>query len=181
MMRKKLSTLAILGCIGALTASRSNADAVISGSGTWGATAPVTAESAPGDTLSFTFDLPNPIATNPTFQATDFSYLLNGSLVPVSLEAVVFYPVTEAGLFDLVLSDGDIVGAYGADIGSSLTISSGTFAAEFAMNNAPAEGSGTVDVTPEPSSLIPVALALIWMVRRALCAEACPTSFWRRR
>jgi hypothetical protein len=72
-----------------------------SGSGTWGDSAPSTPYSAPDESWSFSFDLPNPIASNPTFQATDFVYDLNGSPVSTPLSSVKFFPVANAGLFDL--------------------------------------------------------------------------------
>jgi hypothetical protein len=88
-----------------------------SGSGTWGDSAPSTPYSAPDESWSFSFDLPNPIASNPTFQATDFVYDLNGSPVSTPLSSVKFFPVANAGLFDLNFSDGGVVSFYGADVG----------------------------------------------------------------
>jgi hypothetical protein len=125
-----------------------------SGSGTWGDSAPSTPYSAPDESWSFSFDLPNPIASNPTFQATDFVYDLNGSPVSTPLSSVKFFPVANAGLFDLNFSDGGVVSFYGADVGSSLTLIPGTYPATSGLNDLfPAVGSGTVTLTavPEPS------------------------------
>lgn len=151
-----------------------NADAVIaviSGTGIWGPSTPVTAESAPGDTFSFRFDLPSPIGSNPTFQATDFLYTLSGSLVPVGLDSVTFFPLSSGGLFDLNLSDSNVVSASGADVGSSGTIATGSFPADFAMFDAAPEGNGVVNITstPEPSGfgLVVVALASMAILRLA--------------
>jgi hypothetical protein len=170
-MTRKVCAVATLGLVGALTSARLNANAVfISGTGIWGVSTPVTPESAPGDTFSFTFDLPNPIASNPTFQATDFLYTLNGSLVPVGLDSVTFFPLSSGGLFDLNLSDSNVVSASGADVGSTLTIAIGTFPAAFAMFDAAPQGNGVVNITstvPEPYSfgLVVVALASIAILR----------------
>ena len=102
---------------------------LFTGSGTWGDSAPSTPYSAPDESWSFSFDLPNPIATNPTTQATDFVYDLSGSPVSTPLLSVTFFPVANAGLFDLNFTDGTAVSIYGADVGSSLTLMPGTYPA----------------------------------------------------
>ena len=99
----------------------------ISASGEWGPLTPtVLPWSTRNASWSFSFDLPNPISRNPTTQVTNFNYSLNGKEVTdkslfASLK-VEFYTFDEAGMFDLIFQDGDVVSLYGADIGSSLTI-----------------------------------------------------------
>jgi PEP-CTERM motif len=64
------------------------------------------------------------------------------------------------------LSNSDIFSAYGPDIGSSLTILTGTWATSFAMNDAGATGSGTVTATtvPEPGTLALFGAGLLALV-----------------
>ena len=75
----------------------------ISGSGTWSASTPTTPESAPGESFSYSFDIPNPYtgtafppppATQEgleTTQATNLVYDLNGSPVSVGLGIMVVF------------------------------------------------------------------------------------------
>jgi hypothetical protein len=156
-MRK--SILGAIGCaaVGSFAffgvASPAEADSVqISASGEWGPrTLPIFPWSARNASWSFSFDLPNPISRNPTSQVTNFNFTLNGTEVAKSLFAsmkVEFFPADEAGMFDLIFQDGDVVSLYGADIGTSLTIDTGTFSAEAGMNMHPASGRGTMTVSP---------------------------------
>jgi PEP-CTERM motif len=149
-MRTLLMGMAFAAVIGA--AGNAAAGTVFfSGSGTWGASAPVTPYSAPDESWSFSFDLPNPIASNPTTQATDFVYDLNGSPVSTPLQSIIFFT---SGLFNLIFSDGVAVSFYGADVGSSLTLIPGTYPAKSAIYDGAPVGSGTVTLTavPEPST-----------------------------
>src|SRR5579871_5684995 len=100
----------------------------ISVSGVWGPEAPDTPFSAPDAAFTFGFELPDPFSENPTTQFSRFSYFLNVVQVTgQTLLKVQFFPTDEAGMFDLIFQSGDVVSLYGADIGSSLTISSGTY------------------------------------------------------
>jgi len=148
-----------------LAGPAANADTVvISGSGTWGASAPVTPESAPGDTFSFSFDLPSPYTWiayaggELTSEVTDLSYDLDGAPVGISAVAAAFYPASTFGGFDLFFSDGNWLSAYGGAIGSSGAITTGTYAVDFDIDYTvgapPGVGSGIVDasVVPEPTS-----------------------------
>lgn len=158
----------------AIAATSARASEVeISGSGTFSGTAPTTAESKAGDTWSFSFDLPNPISGNPTTQAVNFSYFLDGTPVGVSLTQVQFFSSGLGGLFDLTLSDTHILSYYGANIETSNTLSLGTFAATACPNDAAACGSGSVTVSAVP---LP---ASAWLMLSALIGFGTMVP-WRR-
>jgi hypothetical protein len=159
----RLSMLAATAAATALCAAAANAgEVLVTGSGTWGPLAPTTLVSAPEESFSFSFDLPNPIASNPTIQATDFSYDLAGAPVAVGLDGVVFFPTSSSGLFDLDLASGDVVSLYGADVGSSLTLTTGVFPATVGYAGSPPVGEGTVTITavPEPSAWVMMLLGV---------------------
>jgi hypothetical protein len=148
----------------------------ISASGEWGDGTPFTPFSAPGASWSFSFDLPNPISSNPTSQATHFSFLTNAPTASHTIffpsVGLKFFPTDLAGMFDLTFPDGNVLSLYGADIGSSLTLVAGTYDVEAGMQMLPASGSGTVTVSalgvgvtgfgagavPEPSTWVMMAL-----------------------
>ena len=129
----------------------------ISGSVFWGPGTPVTLLSIPGATSTFSFDLPNPISSNPTTEVTHFTYSTSGKALtePLVSETVEFFTADFAGMFDLtvmiggIIPEEDVVSLYGADIGSSLTIIPGRYTGVFAgMQMLPetSEG-GTVTVS----------------------------------
>jgi len=168
----KLASLTLaLAILASLAAAPALANIVqISGSGTWTGAAPVTAESSPNATWSFSLLLPNPIATNPTTQATSFAYYLNGMPVNIALASVTFFSAADGGMFDLNIANGDTitlegVSGAGADVGSSLALVLGTYPSAIAMGDtAPIRGTGTVVISaspvPEPASLTLLGAAL---------------------
>ena len=149
----------------------------ISASGTWGDGTPITPYSAPGGSWSFSFDLPNPISSNPTDQATHFSYLESSPkvapVVYLPSVGVKFFPADQAGMFDVTFPDGNVLSLYGPDIGTSLTFVTGQYNDVAAgMDMLPASGIGTVavfalspvvtglgaGVVPEPSTWVMMVL-----------------------
>ena len=167
----KLCNAIAIPAVFCVLAVGANADILdVSGTGLWGPNVPATAESAPNESFSFSFNIPE-AAGNPSTLATNFAYTLNGSAVPVSLENVTFFPVSNLGLFDLNLSNGDQVSAFGADVGSGGTVSTGVFPATFAMFDQGATGAGSVVISdsaaPEPSfyGVVGAALGLLVLVR----------------
>jgi hypothetical protein len=163
---------ATLGFILALTVvSVAPADPIdFSGSGTWDANAPTTAYSQAGATWQFSFFLPDPIASNPTTQVTDFSYTLDGNLVTTSLPGgVLFYSVADGGGFDLYPTIDNSSGVsvisllFPEDVGTYLSPVLGSYSATIELNDGltPGEGSGTVNITPEPPSIILLGTALM--------------------
>ena len=154
------------------------ADVNITTVGTWGDGAPDTPFSQPGAPFAFTFNLPNPIPSNPTNRVTNFSYILNSVEVSDTLFSpfvtVEFFTADDAGMFDLIFQNGDVVSLYGADIGTSLTFVPGVDFAAAGMQMEPATGIGTVIVrvstggvgvtgfgagaVPEPSTWVMMAL-----------------------
>ena len=164
--------LAALGFISAMTVVPvAIANPVyFSGSGTWDANTPTTAFSQADATWQFSFSLPNPIASNPTTQVTDFSYTLNGNLVATSLPGgVLFFSVADGGGFDLYPTIDNPSGVsvisllFPEDVGTNLSLALGSYSAAIELNDGftPGEGSGTVNITPEPPSIILLGTALL--------------------
>ena len=156
-MRKGILGAIVCAAVGFGVAPPTEAATVqISGLVSWGIDAPFTLFSAPGASSSFSFFLPDPISSNPTTQAIGFSYRTNGRevtdpLLPTFV-TVEFFTADLAGLFDMTVIIGDlvdeVVSLYGPDIGTSLTIDTGTFSAAAGVQLDPATGSGTVTVSP---------------------------------
>ena len=140
---------------------------MVSGSGTWGPDAPTSTYTAPGDTWSFSFDVPNPLDANPTSMATNFQYVLNGSPVSTTLSSVEFFASPDGGLFDVNFTDGNSLNLYGAQVFSTsdLSLIPGVYSANIDINSfvgPPAGiGSGTVTIVPEPSSIVSAGLGLL--------------------
>src|SRR5262249_39638410 len=86
----------------------------VSGFGTWGPDAPTSIYTAPGESWSFSFDLPDPLDANPASMAAHFQYFLDGSAVTTTLTSVEFFPADQGGLFDLNFADGNSLNLYGA-------------------------------------------------------------------
>jgi PEP-CTERM motif len=139
------------------------------------------------------FDLPNPISSNPTNQATHFSYITDSPSISHTffLPSVVvqFFPADLAGMFDLIFPDGDVLSLYGADIWTSLTLVAGQYHVEAGMQMLPASGIGTATVSalgpvvtgfgagavPEPSTWVMMTLgfaALAFAGYRRSCKRA---------
>jgi hypothetical protein len=112
----------------------------------------------PGDTFSFSFDLPSPIASNPTTEVTNSKFFLNGAEVADPRKSVTFYSASDGGGFDLTFTSGPgpqppVISLYAASVVSNLTIVPGTYA--FTLDSpTPEAGSGslTISAVPEPSS-----------------------------
>lgn len=157
-MKSKILMLVVVAAM-SWPISASADPVLVSGSGSFGANALTTDYSAPSETWSFSFVLPDPIAANPTTEATDFSYFLNGSEVSILLGSVEFYTAAEGGLFQLNFDNVNFVGYYGADVGSTLSLVLGTFNACVGIQSTnfscPEDGSGSVTLArvPEPISI----------------------------
>lgn len=150
------------------------------GSGTWDQETPTTAYSQAGATWQFSFSLPDTLSSNPTTQATNFSYSLNGTTVSTSLPGgALFYSVANGGGFDLypTINNTSNVSVlsflFPYDVGSNLNIVGGTFQTSIELNDGittvdgltPGSGSGTITIattaTPEPPTIILFGTALL--------------------
>jgi hypothetical protein len=160
MTRPKLHPLCATAAIAACLVAGAAAEAApyrISGNGSWDATAPVTAYTAPQASWSFSFVVESPLPANPTGAFADFAYRLGGAAVAATPASVRFYDASENGMFDLVFEDASL-SFYGADIadvaGGSLQLGPGSHLASAGLDGGPAFGSGTVVVSavPEPAS-----------------------------
>lgn len=83
-------------------------EVMFSGSGTWGANAPLSNWSAPGRNWSMSFMLPNPVAVidggmNDLVATSilSFSYSFNGSAVNIPPADIIFFPLADAGGFEV--------------------------------------------------------------------------------
>jgi len=83
-------------------------EAQFSASGSWGPNAPVTDWSAPGGTWAFSFVLPNPTTVFDggmndlvTTSIASYSYSFNGSPVNIPAADVIFFPLADAGGFEI--------------------------------------------------------------------------------
>jgi hypothetical protein len=155
-MRKSILGVVVCAAVGFGAAPPTKANTVqISGLVNWGVGTPVTLFSIPGATSSFSFNLPDPISSNPTTDVTHFRYSTSGKEVtePLVSVTVKFFMADVAGLFDVtaviggIIPEEDVVSLYGPDIGTSLTIDTGTFSAAAGMQMLSATGSGTVTVS----------------------------------
>jgi PEP-CTERM motif len=144
----------------ALLGSAATANAatiLIQGDVFFGATTAKTAYTAPGSQVQFSFDVTDPLNSNPTSEITDFSYLLNGVVVNVLPTAIEFFDTAQAGMFDIDLP-GETISIYGADIGSSGSVGpSGFYSVTAGLNAGTATGNGGVTVgsvtgVPEPAT-----------------------------
>jgi len=92
-------------CFVAVATGQASADLIhFEADGTFNGRAPTTLISASGAIFSFSFDLVDPIASNPTTQLTNLTYLLNGVAVfgnPFPPTQVKFFPTSLGGMFDL--------------------------------------------------------------------------------
>jgi hypothetical protein len=132
---------------------------VITGTGVWGeGTTPVNGFSEPGASFAFSFELANPIPSNPA-DGTDFDYVLTtkeGSEEFLSPHIPVeFYTAADAGLFDLFPKKNDaegnpvVISLYGPQIEFFSAIISGTYNDVAAgMQMEPATGTADVRVSP---------------------------------
>lgn len=143
-------------------AEPATANVIITGSGTWDSVAANSDLSAPDATWSFSLEIPDsyPAGSPTNVSVISGEYKLNDVAVPQTLLSVNFYNSSNGGLFDLDFST-DLIGLYGTDIGSSGTVTPGTFSATLYDTQGGPTGSGTVTVTadatsggvPEPASL----------------------------
>jgi hypothetical protein len=109
-----------------------------------------------------------------TSQGTNLIYDLNGNPVSVGLSYEVFYPSSYGGLYTIGFTDGNYLGTFGPDIGSTGTLTIGTFSAGYSVNSQDeftpqGSGPGSVSEVPEPSSLTLFGAALFglgWIAQK---------------
>lgn len=139
--------------LGAASVPACAAEILFSGSGVFGPDISSQWPAAlPGASFAFSFGLPNPIASNPTNEVTNSMVSVGGLSVSEPITSVTFYPADFGGGFDLNFPDG-VVSLFLADVGSTLTLITGTYSFTLGDPRAP-EGSGTVTLTavPEPAT-----------------------------
>jgi hypothetical protein len=159
-MRKSTFALSTaLACMAVFVApSARSTEVLVAGSGTWGTLQDYenTPYSVSNENFSFSFDLPNPIATNPTTQATNFVYILNDVVVAATLSNVQFFSAGEGGFFSLDFADGHNIDLYNTtDVGSSLTLSIGSWSTFAAIDGGTVGTIGTGTVTISAASAVP--------------------------
>lgn len=156
MFIRKISLLCATA-ISLVAASQANATALIQGTIFWGTSTPTTPYSLAGSQSQFSFEVPAPLDTNPTFSIIDFSYSLGGSAVATLPLAIEFFPAANLGLFDIVFPD-FTVSLYGEDFITSGFPAPGFYALEASINQGATFGFGglalsfAVPLVPEPAS-----------------------------
>jgi hypothetical protein len=132
---------------------------IISGVGVWGPDTPVLKKwAAPNASFAFTFELPNPIPSNPA-DGTDLDYILDTrGVIDEFLSPhvpVQFFTAAKAGLFDLFPKKTDdlgnpvVVSLYGPQIEFFSAIISGTYNdVASGMQLEPATGTANIRVSP---------------------------------
>lgn len=170
---KKLLSVAAVAIV-ALASPFASADSIVTGSGTWDTSAPITSYSAPGATWQFVFRVADPVPDNNiSTPVSYYQFILNGTVVSTTLPGgAAFYIDSDPTLggFDLY-TDLNNSSPDGVNVVSlylpvpSLNLVNGTFNATIGLNDGdlPGSGSGTVVVasTPEPSSFILLSTAVL--------------------
>ena len=132
--------------------------------------------SAPNESWSFSFDVPDPLDANPTSMVTNASYLLDGAPISRTITSVEFYTPDVHGLFNLNFGYVGYVALYGPQIINlpPLTFVPGMYTATINYNlqdRLTATGTGMVDVgqaVSEPSSIVSGGLGFLTVVGLAL-------------
>jgi len=116
----------LLLTFGAATAKADST--TISGSGIWGTGAAITSWSAPNDSWSFSFTVPNPTpvtffhgdtAELVTTAISNFSYTLNGAPVNIPPANIIFFTTAEGGGFQIQFTAGGFDTTHGFSCASS--------------------------------------------------------------
>jgi hypothetical protein len=134
---------------------------VVTGSGTWDATAPSSSISAPGATWSFSFLLPDLIAQNPTTAASSFSYSLDGIPVAAAPASIQFFAPVDSGGFDINFVGGATFSLYTQALLTAQSLTLGSFDVFTGLAGGLPVGSGTVSLVPEPAGALSLALGLV--------------------
>lgn len=134
----------ILGLsIGATHAATVN----ISGSGFFGPNIETTAESAPGQTFTFSFITPNPVSSDVDTTLIDPTFALAGHAIAPSIKSVTFHDANDNGLFDLLFEDNTKLSFYGADIDDNGILQPGFYFAQVALGEGDPTAIGAVSVS----------------------------------
>jgi hypothetical protein len=110
----------------------------------------------PGDTFSFSFEVPSPLDGNPETTVTNFSYFVGGvQITDDPVANVGFYPAGLGGGANIQFSSSpsDVIVLYSADWASTGVVNFGTY--DFSVDNDPINGgAGTVTISaiPEPAT-----------------------------
>jgi len=174
-MRKLVGAVLAIACFTQVGANGGTIQ--ITGSGTWGASAPTTVYSAPNESWSFSFDVPDPLDANPTSMVTNASYLLDGAPISRTITAVQFYTPSSLGMFNLNFGYVGFVAVFGPQMynTTNLNLIPGEYVVTTGVNfqdRVVATGTGNVNVgansVPEPSSIVSGSLGLLTALGLAL-------------
>jgi PEP-CTERM motif len=153
----QISSLALLFVLPFSTVALADT-ATIAASGLWGAGAPTSNWSAPGETWSFSMTLSSPtpvslVAMDPddlvTTAIISFSYLLNGSAVSIPPEDVQFFALAEGGGLEIDFSAGGMDTTAGITCGVVIPCTFELFGDQLYTGGAP-------NITLQPGSVTAV-------------------------
>lgn len=169
-MKLKSRFLAIGSAIAmAAFATSANAGVLIQGTGFWDTTTSVTDFSAPSSSFQFSFELPNPLDSNPTTSFSNLTFTLGSVLVDTSPASIQFYGSGNGGLFDLNFGS-TTISFYGTPIGDTGTVGPAggySFLSDIDFTSGRGGGTGTGFLTvsalaavPEPTTWAMMAIGL---------------------
>ena len=131
-----------------LSVSAANAATVnVGATGLFGEKTMTTAESAPGQTFTFSFIVPDPVSGVTETNLTNPMYSLSGKAIGPTITSVTFHDASDNGLFDLTFSDNNVLSLYGSNIYTNGFLQSGFYFAAIGQNGGAPVGSGGVSVS----------------------------------
>ena len=146
-----------------LSAPASAANITFTGSGTWDADAPTSLLSAPGAGWSFSFEMPEFVAPNPSTAIGSFAYMLSGSPLAVMPLSIEFYSPADSGGFDIAFgSDLPTLSIYSDALLLGGTLQQGTYEVFSGIDGGVTSGAGTIQLqaVPEPATAVSLVLGI---------------------
>lgn len=165
-----------------LTTSIAQAATVnVGGTGVFDIDAPTTAESAPGQTFTFSFITQDPIPGNPNSALINPTFTLAGNGIAPTITSVQFYDSSDNGLFDLTFSDHNVLSLYGDQIDMGGYLQSGYYRASIGLAGGTSIGVGGVSVSVNVSPVpLPASAPLFGGAVLALAAGSAALKRGRR-
>lgn len=170
MMPVTKSLVAALAAIVSVSAAHA-ATVNVGGTGFFGMDTTPTAESAPGQTFTFSFIVPDPVSGTTETNLINPRYSLAANPIGPTITSVTFYDASHNGLFDLTFSDNNVLSLYGSSIYANGFLQSGFYVAQVAQDGGAVIGNGGVSVSVSVSAVpLPASAPLFGSAVLALAA-----------